>query len=219
MTWPIYVLAGVSSAAGAFDLPARQSLVPNLVPREDLPNAISLNTVMVQVASVIGPALGGVVIAEAGVAWAYAGNAVSYLVVIARAADDARRGPARADADGARVDPSATPERLQRGRGARRAALRVSVAAHPIDDAAGFLRDVLLVGHSAPADLRAGRPSRRSARIRLALLGAGRRRRARRRGDGARRRFDRTSRHRADCQHRDLWPRDGCVRPLAPRSG
>ena len=82
VTWPIYVLAGMSSAAGAFDLPARQSLLPNLVPREDLPNAISLNTSMVQVASVIGPAAGGVVIAEAGVAWAYAGNAVSYLVVI-----------------------------------------------------------------------------------------------------------------------------------------
>ena len=49
VTWPIYVLAGMSSAAGAFDLPARQSLVPNLVPREDLPNAISLNTSMVQV--------------------------------------------------------------------------------------------------------------------------------------------------------------------------
>ena len=50
VVWPIYVLAAASSAAGAFDLPARQSLVPNLVPREHLPNAISLNTIMVQVA-------------------------------------------------------------------------------------------------------------------------------------------------------------------------
>jgi MFS family permease len=83
VVWPIYVLAGASSAAGAFDLPARQSLLPNLLPREHLPNAISLNTSMVQVASVIGPAAGGLVIAEAGVAWAYACNAVSYLVVIA----------------------------------------------------------------------------------------------------------------------------------------
>ena len=65
VVWPIYVLAACSSAAGAFDLPARQSLVPNLVPREHLPNAISLNTIMVQVASVVGPAAGGVVIAEA----------------------------------------------------------------------------------------------------------------------------------------------------------
>jgi MFS family permease len=81
--WPIYALAACSSAAGAFDLPARQSLVPNLVPREHLPNAISLNTIMVQIASVTGPALGGAVIASAGVAWAYTYNAASYLVVIA----------------------------------------------------------------------------------------------------------------------------------------
>ena len=54
--WPIYVLAACSSAAGAFDLPARQALVPNLVPREHLPNAISMNTIMSQIASVAGPA-------------------------------------------------------------------------------------------------------------------------------------------------------------------
>jgi MFS family permease len=81
--WPIYVLAACSSAAGAFDLPARQSLVPNLVPREHLPNAISMNTIMSQIASVAGPALGGLLIAEAGVAWVYAFNAVSFLFVIA----------------------------------------------------------------------------------------------------------------------------------------
>ena len=77
------MLAACSSAAGAFDLPARQSLVPNLVPPEHLPNAITLNTIMVQVASVAGPALGGIVIATGGVAWVYAFNAVSFLVVIA----------------------------------------------------------------------------------------------------------------------------------------
>ncbi len=80
--WPIYLLAACSSAAGAFDLPARQSLTPNLVPREHLPNAITLNTIMVQVASVAGPALGGVIIATGGVAWVYAFNAASFLVVI-----------------------------------------------------------------------------------------------------------------------------------------
>jgi MFS family permease len=80
--WPIYLLAACSSAAGAFDLPARQSLTPNLVPREHLPNAITLNTIMVQIASVAGPALGGVVIATGGVAWVYATNAASFLFVI-----------------------------------------------------------------------------------------------------------------------------------------
>ena len=79
----IYALAAVSAAAGAFDLPARQSLVANLVPREDLPNAISLNTIMMQIASVAGPAMGGAVIAWGGVGWVYALNAVSFLFVIA----------------------------------------------------------------------------------------------------------------------------------------
>jgi len=53
------------------------------VPREDLPNAISLNTIMMQVASVAGPGLGGLVIAWGSVAWVYAINAASFLVVIA----------------------------------------------------------------------------------------------------------------------------------------
>ena len=80
--WPVYLLAALSSAFGAFDGPARQSLIPNLVPREHLPNAISLNTIMFQTASVVGPALGGLVIGGLGIGWAYALNAVSFLVVI-----------------------------------------------------------------------------------------------------------------------------------------
>jgi MFS family permease len=80
--WPVYVIAAASSAVGAFDLPARQSLIPNLVPREHLANALTLNTIMFQVASVAGPALGGIVIGQMGVAWAYAFNALSFLVVI-----------------------------------------------------------------------------------------------------------------------------------------
>ncbi len=81
--WPIYLLAALGSAAAAFDGPARQSLIPNLVPRHHLANAISLNTIMVQIASVVGPSLAGVVIALLGVGWAYLFNAVSFLVVIA----------------------------------------------------------------------------------------------------------------------------------------
>src|SRR5262245_13378362 len=81
--WPVYALAAMGSAFGSFDGPARQSLIPNLVPREHLPNAISLNTIMFQTASVLGPALGGVVIGSLGLGWAYALNAVSFLFVIA----------------------------------------------------------------------------------------------------------------------------------------
>jgi MFS family permease len=81
--WPVYVVTALSAAAGSFDAPARQALIPNLVPREHLPNAISLNTIMFQVASVGGPSLAGVTIAVLGVGWAYAANAISFLFVIA----------------------------------------------------------------------------------------------------------------------------------------
>ncbi len=80
--WPVYALAALGAAVGTFDLPARQALVPMLVPREHLPNAISLNTIMFQTASVIGPSLGGVLIAATSVAWAYAVNALSFAFVI-----------------------------------------------------------------------------------------------------------------------------------------
>jgi MFS family permease len=80
--WPIYLLAALGSAVGAFDLPARGALVPTLVPREHLPNAISLNTIMFQTASVAGPSLGGLLIASTGVGWAYVANAISFAFVI-----------------------------------------------------------------------------------------------------------------------------------------
>ncbi len=80
--WPIYALAAVGAAVGAFDLPARQALVPMLVPREHLSNAISLNTIMMQVASVAGPSLGGLLIAASSVGWVYAANAASFGFVI-----------------------------------------------------------------------------------------------------------------------------------------
>ena len=80
--WTIYVLAALGSAVGAFDLPARNALVPSLVPREHLPNAISLNTIMFQTASVVGPSIGGVMIAASGVGWVYIANAISFAFVI-----------------------------------------------------------------------------------------------------------------------------------------
>jgi MFS family permease len=98
VAWPIYVLAALGAAISAFDLPARQALVPALVPREHLANAISLNTIMFQTASVLGPALAGMLIAVVSVEWVYVANALSFgAVVVAllmmrgvetRAADD-----------------------------------------------------------------------------------------------------------------------------------
>jgi MFS family permease len=83
VAWPVYLLAALGAAVGAFDLPARNALVPTLVPREHLPNAISLNTIMFQTASVVGPSLGGLLIAAAGVGWAYLANAISFGAVVA----------------------------------------------------------------------------------------------------------------------------------------
>ena len=81
--WPIYALTALSSAATAFDNPARQALLPSLVPEEVFPNAVSLGFVAFQVAMVIGPVLGGLVLARFGPAAVYAINAASFLAVIA----------------------------------------------------------------------------------------------------------------------------------------
>ena len=83
IAWPLYALAALGSAVGAFDLPARNALVPTLVPREHLPNAISLNTIMFQTASVVGPAAAGLMIAVTSVGWVYFANAISFGFVIA----------------------------------------------------------------------------------------------------------------------------------------
>jgi MFS family permease len=80
--WPLFVLTGLMAVAGAFDNPARQSLIPNLVPREHLPNAISLNSIMFELAAVWGPALGGWFVANLNIGWVYALNSLSYVAVI-----------------------------------------------------------------------------------------------------------------------------------------
>ena len=81
--WPIYILSGFASAALAFDTPARQSLLPSLVPVEDFPNAVSLSLIVFNVATIGGPALAGFLLADEGPALVYAINAASFLAVIA----------------------------------------------------------------------------------------------------------------------------------------
>jgi MFS family permease len=80
--WHIYLLTAVQAVAAAFDLPARQALVPNLVPARDLPNAFSLTSIAFQTGAIVGPALSGLVIAYFGLSWVYLINALSYLAVI-----------------------------------------------------------------------------------------------------------------------------------------
>jgi MFS family permease len=80
--WHIYALTALQAVAVAFDLPARQSLVPNLVPARDLPNAFSMSSIAFQVGAIGGPALSGLVIAVGGLAYTYLFNALSFLGVI-----------------------------------------------------------------------------------------------------------------------------------------
>ena len=80
--WHIYALTAIQAAAIAFDGPARQAIVPNLVAAKDLPSAFSLNSIAFNAGAVIGPVLSGVVIATLGQGYTYFFNAVSFLAVI-----------------------------------------------------------------------------------------------------------------------------------------
>jgi MFS family permease len=80
--WPIYVLSALSAAAQAFDTPARQALMPTLVPEEDFPNAVSLGIIVFNIAIILGPAIAGFILAETGPAIIYGFNALSFLAVI-----------------------------------------------------------------------------------------------------------------------------------------
>ena len=81
--WPIYGLSAIASAATAFDTPARQALMPTLVPIEDFPNAVSLAVIVFNVATIAGPAIAGFLLAESGPAIIYGINTLSFLAVIA----------------------------------------------------------------------------------------------------------------------------------------
>jgi MFS family permease len=80
--WHIYLLTGIQAAAMAFDLPARQSLVPNLLPRDILPSAFSLQSIAFNTGAIVGPAMSGVVIGYLGQEFAYFINAATFLAVI-----------------------------------------------------------------------------------------------------------------------------------------
>lgn len=81
--WHVVVLATLLGVVNAFELPARQSFLVNLVGKKDLINAIALNSSAFSAARVLGPAAAGVVVANAGEAWCFLLNAVSYCAVIA----------------------------------------------------------------------------------------------------------------------------------------
>lgn len=80
--WHILVLAFLLGVANAFDTPARQSLVVDLVEREDMTNAIAFNGTMFNASMIVGPAVGAAVYALTGPAWCFIINGISFVAVI-----------------------------------------------------------------------------------------------------------------------------------------
>ncbi len=80
--WHILCLSFVSGFAQAFGGPAYQALIPTLVEREDMPNAIALNSIQFNLAVTIGPALAGQALAKLGETWCFGLNAVSFLAPV-----------------------------------------------------------------------------------------------------------------------------------------
>jgi len=116
--WMVFVLALALGLVGSVDNPSRNSFVMEMVGRSKLANAVALNSVLVNSARVIGPAIGGLLIVTVGIGWCFVINSASYLVFIAAIAsmrsDDIER---------------AEPEVRQRGQ--LREALHY-VAQHPV---------------------------------------------------------------------------------------
>ena len=80
--WHLFVLSALLGAVNAVDIPARQSFLVDMVGREDLMNAIALNSSMFNGARIVGPAVAGLVVARIGEGWCFFSNAVSYIAVI-----------------------------------------------------------------------------------------------------------------------------------------
>jgi predicted MFS family arabinose efflux permease len=80
--WFVYLAAGLIAGLSAMDSPARSAAIPNLVSRRDLPSAIALNQVLFQVSDIVGPAVGGLILARLGLEWAYGIDAASFFAAI-----------------------------------------------------------------------------------------------------------------------------------------
>src|SRR5581483_7199171 len=80
--WHIFVLAAGLGVVNAFDIPGRQAFLVDMVGKEDLMNAIALNSSMFNGARVIGPAVAGILVARIGEGWCFFANAISYIAVI-----------------------------------------------------------------------------------------------------------------------------------------
>jgi MFS family permease len=94
----VYLGAAIIAGVSGFALATRAAMTPNLVPRDRLPSALALNQVMYQIALIVGPAVGGVIVGSAGLAWAYAIDVVSFGATITTVAMMRPHPPVRDEA-------------------------------------------------------------------------------------------------------------------------
>jgi MFS family permease len=80
--WHIFVLAALLGVVNAFDIPGRQAFLVDMVGKEDLMNAIALNSSMFNGARIVGPAIAGILVASIGEGWCFFANGISYIAVI-----------------------------------------------------------------------------------------------------------------------------------------
>jgi MFS family permease len=80
--WHVFVLSFVSGCGQAFGGPAYQAMIPSLVPKQDLPNAIALNSTQFNLSRVLGPGTGAAILATIGMAWCFAINGFSFFFVV-----------------------------------------------------------------------------------------------------------------------------------------
>jgi MFS family permease len=81
--WHIYILALMLGFTNCLDMPTRQAFVVEMVGREDLPNAVALNSSLFNLARIVGPGIGGIIIAVSGVTMLFLLNALSFIAVLA----------------------------------------------------------------------------------------------------------------------------------------
>jgi MFS family permease len=112
--WPILLLTAIASSAWAFDTPARQALMPMLVPLQDFQNAVSLSMLMFQMGMIAGPPLAGFLLASHSPALVYACNAGSFVAVIGGLALMRANGkPEHAESEEPRISRQALMEGLR----------------------------------------------------------------------------------------------------------
>jgi MFS family permease len=121
--WEIIVLSALLGVVNAFDIPARQSFLIEMVGREDLMNAIALNSSMFNGARIIGPAVAGILVASIGEGWCFAANSISYVAVIAGLMLMKVRHPAKLATEGSPVENILEGMRYARDTGPFRAIL------------------------------------------------------------------------------------------------